>query len=363
MKLLMIILLALSFITSCNPNANKTIKDNINKSVEDINSARDGGWSPWQDYTRCLSIDAGQNKIQIRFCSNPSPTNGGSPCVGEQRRTVSCAATTETGKFSNWTNVGVCNLNTGQQKQTRVCLNHCVGKTSRYINCKVDGGLGPAYRIKSCSLFPNGNHYEVWRRDCNQPLPRNGGKSCPQDPVIEERSCTPVEGPTPRPEGCQEISCLPIHGGWSDWKIMSSCIQGQQQEVRECNNPTPANGGDYCSGPISRLVSCDEGCVAIATSYVGVCDSYNTTRTKITTYQGGRCEQKETRESIPCPVDCVWGDYVPLNPELGCDVKRGTETLIRKIKTHPSNGGRECGTPEVRVVDCPIQNTGTCAIN
>jgi len=66
----------------------------------------------------------------------------------------------------------------------------------------------------------------------------------------------------------------PVDGGWSSWGPYGSCSKscggGSQTSVRRCNNPTPMNGGQSCSGDDSRTKECnttpcptspEEGCV------------------------------------------------------------------------------------------------------
>ena len=44
---------------------------------------------------------------------------------------------------------------------------------------------------------------------------------------------------------------FPVHGGWSEWGPWTSCSQtcGRELSVseRQCNNPEPQNGGQFCT--------------------------------------------------------------------------------------------------------------------
>uniref|UniRef100_K1PFK2 Hemicentin-1 n=1 Tax=Magallana gigas TaxID=29159 RepID=K1PFK2_MAGGI len=53
----------------------------------------------------------------------------------------------------------------------------------------------------------------------------------------------------------------PIHGGWSSWSGYGSCSKscgsGSQSRSRSCNNPSPAYGGNSCSGASISSRSCN----------------------------------------------------------------------------------------------------------
>ncbi|XP_071092368.1 semaphorin-5B-like isoform X1 [Haliotis cracherodii] len=84
-------------------------------------------------------------------------------------------------------------------------------------------------------------------RLCNNPAPSYGGAHCVGDNAI---------GPYTR--SCSRPACTnePVNGGWSAWSEtqLSACTVtcGGGTEVfslsRECNNPTPARGGEECQG-------------------------------------------------------------------------------------------------------------------
>uniref|UniRef100_H2ZY12 A disintegrin and metalloproteinase with thrombospondin motifs 4 n=1 Tax=Latimeria chalumnae TaxID=7897 RepID=H2ZY12_LATCH len=53
----------------------------------------------------------------------------------------------------------------------------------------------------------------------------------------------------------------PVHGGWGSWgawgKCSRTCGGGVQYSSRECNKPTPRNGGKYCEGKRTKYQSCN----------------------------------------------------------------------------------------------------------
>lgn len=54
----------------------------------------------------------------------------------------------------------------------------------------------------------------------------------------------------------------PRDGGWGPWHPPSwdetPCVNGWKTRFRNCDNPCPANGGDYCSGSHCEIRDCDE---------------------------------------------------------------------------------------------------------
>ncbi|XP_050293603.1 A disintegrin and metalloproteinase with thrombospondin motifs 7-like isoform X2 [Anthonomus grandis grandis] len=62
---------------------------------------------------------------------------------------------------------------------------------------------------------------------------------------------------------CIEMGARPeaIHGGWGDYGPWSACTRtcggGISFAERECNNPSPANRGRYCSGERKKLKICN----------------------------------------------------------------------------------------------------------
>jgi len=49
-----------------------------------------GGWSEWSDYSACSHSCGLGTKSRVRFCSSPSPKDGGNQCVGDMKETSKC---------------------------------------------------------------------------------------------------------------------------------------------------------------------------------------------------------------------------------------------------------------------------------
>lgn len=58
---------------------------------------------------------------------------------------------------------------------------------------------------------------------------------------------------------CSSCCCV-VDGGWSSWgewsRCSTSCEEGIRERDRECDNPTPDNGGIECIGDNKDTKSC-----------------------------------------------------------------------------------------------------------
>ncbi|CAL8088782.1 unnamed protein product [Calicophoron daubneyi] len=105
---------------------------------------------------------------------------------------------------------------------------------------------------------------------CGSSLPMCQQLYCQDSP---EGGCSPME--TAWAEGtacgedkwCLQGECVPtsrkpvrVDGNWGDWGPWSACSKscggGVRFSERECNNPKPQNGGEYCFGTRTRMRSC-----------------------------------------------------------------------------------------------------------
>ncbi|CAH8494611.1 unnamed protein product [Schistosoma turkestanicum] len=105
---------------------------------------------------------------------------------------------------------------------------------------------------------------------CGQVLPVCHQLYC-QD--SEHKSCLPMEAAWAEGTICGENKwCIqgqcvptdenptPLDGNWGEWGSWSQCSRscggGIQFSERECNNPEPRNGGNFCHGTRTRMRSC-----------------------------------------------------------------------------------------------------------
>ncbi|XP_074640707.1 uncharacterized protein LOC141898610 [Tubulanus polymorphus] len=116
------------------------------------------------------------------------------------------------------------------------------------LGCIVDGGWGTWSEWSKCSKTC-GDGVSVRKRQCNNPVPRYGGKPC--------------EGQEKQMKPCFEAHC-PVDGSWSCWggwgQCSSRCGAGTRVRQRQCDDPAPAHGGLRCHDNSTELEPCIGDC-------------------------------------------------------------------------------------------------------
>ncbi|XP_033127296.1 properdin-like [Anneissia japonica] len=169
--------------------------------------AVDGGWTRWKKWSKC-SVTCGKGtQYRLRSCSNPAPSNGGRPCVGLDQIERSC---------------------TVQKK------------------CVVHGGWSSWSGFSECDRSCGANALKLRTRLCNNPVPAEGGNDCQGDDV----DIVP----------CTDVGPCPVDGSWNTWSAWSECSvtceNGVVIRTRQCNDPSPQNGGKYCVGEERQTKEC-----------------------------------------------------------------------------------------------------------
>ncbi|KAL5292663.1 SEMA5A family protein [Megaselia abdita] len=169
----------------------------------DLTGPIDGGWSSWSEWHMCSknterSDEDGNCLCRSRNCINPSPKNGGQNCHGITTEVTNC---TVNGGWTEWSAWSACSESCGVAVKTR-------------------------------------------KRTCSNPRPAFGGRTC----VGQDRDdmyCTNIPPcPAPKPPT--------VDGAWGPWGQWSDCTSkcgtGFRLRKRECNDPSPKNGGLPCTG-------------------------------------------------------------------------------------------------------------------
>jgi hypothetical protein len=262
-------------------------------------------WSAW----KCINGNATRTKTCI------PPLNGGKPCPNDPLIENAVCKDAKVGDWGNWSQCDGSTI-----KRTRPCLEP-----------PTNGGAPcPADEVKRCSdgkitewsNWSCDRTFSTRRRNCF--IPMNGGKPCPNVPLIEQKNCS--------------------HGKlseWSDW----SCIDGNAKRTRICI--PPVNDGRPCpQGPLEQTSTCTDGRLTDWTSWSCVNGNANRTRTCIQPTNGGKpCPPGPLEETSTCS-DGKLTDWV--EGECNNSIKTKTRSCIE-----PTNGGKPC--PQG-----PLEENNTC---
>ncbi|XP_041365652.1 coadhesin-like [Gigantopelta aegis] len=250
-----------------------------------MNAEGGGAWGSWgKEKLGTCSLTCGtgtQTVTRTRLCDNPAPTNGGETCPGESKeekqKDCKIKECPGDGAWGAWgeEKLGKCSVSCGSGTQTITRTRQCdnpaptnggktcpgEGKEEKQKDCKIkecpgNGAWGPwgAEKFGKCSLTCGTGTRPVTRtRQCDNPAPSNGGKDCPGENKSVKR------------EACKLKDC-PVDGVWGAWgvKILGicsvTCGSGTRPITRRrlCNNPAPRNGGKDCEGDdkTERQIAC-----------------------------------------------------------------------------------------------------------
>ncbi|MBN3312119.1 HMCN1 protein, partial [Atractosteus spatula] len=285
------------------------------------------------------------------------------------------------GGFSEWLEWGPCSVTCGlgAQKRLRQCNNplpanggrHCAGADSETRSCQskpcpVDGGWSEWTAWEECSRScGQGNRTRV--RTCSNPPAQHGGRPC-EGRAVEAVVCS--------------IRPCPVAGNWGSWLPWSPCSEtcdkGTQTRIRLCNNPPPSFDGPHCEGPDTQTQVCKErhcpvdgkwnSWVSWAACSVS-CGGGTRQRTRSCSnpapqYGGRQCEGNDVHidfcNSELCPIHGSWGPW----SSWGSCSRTCNGGQMRRYRTcdnpRPANGGRACAGADTQIQRC---NTGVCPVD
>ena len=217
-----------------------------------------GGYSIWTEFSSCTVTCGNGTRQRSRFCSNPSPRNGGRNCshLGPNIEVKICNTNLCPihGGFSEWTKFSECtkSCGNGTKTKTRNCSNpepqhggnDCsrLGSNSKLQQCNthhcpINGGYTQWTEFSECTKSCE-NGTKTRTRNCSNPAPQHGGKNCSS------------LGSNTELQQCNTHHC-PINGAYTPWTEFSectkSCENGTKTRTRNCSNPEPQHGGKNCS--------------------------------------------------------------------------------------------------------------------
>ncbi|XP_036375886.1 hemicentin-1 [Megalops cyprinoides] len=285
------------------------------------------------------------------------------------------------GGFSEWMEWGPCSVSCGQgaQKRLRQCNNplpanggrHCAGTNTETRSCQgkpcpVDGSWSEWTEWEECSrTCGQGNRTRV--RTCSNPPAQHGGRPC-EGKAVEAIMCS--------------VRPCPVAGNWGAWLPWSPCSEtcgkGMQTRIRLCNNPPPSFDGPPCEGPDTQTQVCKERHCPVDgkwSSWVSwgacsvSCGGGTRQRTRSCAspapQHGGRqCEGNDVHidfcNSEPCPIHGNWGPW----SSWGSCSRTCNGGQMRRYRTcdnpRPANGGRACAGADTQIQRC---GTGNCPVD
>lgn len=129
------------------------------------------------------------------------------------------------------------------------------GRSLKYSPAVIDFEMRPIHEmLRHMNLGPLEAKRQNLRRALDQYLMEFNACRCGPCfrgvPILEGTSCK-----CQCPLGRQGLACerteqkrAKVDGSWSCWSPWSACTAGTQERRRECNNPSPENGGASCPG-------------------------------------------------------------------------------------------------------------------
>ena len=341
-----------------------------------------GRWSHWTNWTIC-SVSCGHGVIhRSRTCNNPAPAHGGLNCTGNDILTKGCNAghCPVNGGWSHWTGWSKCSAtcSEGIQSHKRQCNNpvpshggkNCIGndtatKICNVRNCPIDGGWSSWSGWTKCSTTCNNGTVSRYRQ-CNNPAPTDGGTDCIGNNISQK--------------GCNVRDC-PVDGGWSLWSKWSicsaTCGNGTKSRQRQCNNPTPSNGGRNCTGQNITIRHCH---LVHCPVHGGWSKWANWSKCSLTCGNGNKSRQRQCNNPVPlhggancsgtsiehlschqeqCPIDggwSIWTNWTTCSVSCGEGIQYRNRTCS---SPPPANGGADCNgysaeSAKCRMKHCPL---------
>uniref|UniRef100_A0A8C4U7D5 Hemicentin-1 n=1 Tax=Falco tinnunculus TaxID=100819 RepID=A0A8C4U7D5_FALTI len=179
------------------------------------------------------------------------------------------------------------------------------------LTVQVHGGFSDWLDWRACSVTC-GQGVQERVRQCNNPLPANGGRKC-EGPDTDVRSC--------HNKPCPGISVtnryFSLDGNWSEWGLWEecskSCGRGNRTRTRMCSNPPAQHGGKPCDGSAVDSVMCN---------------------------------------IRPCPGKRRWSPWLPWGP-CSETCGKGTQSRLRHCSNPPpAHDGSYCPGPDAQVQVC-----------
>ncbi|XP_015091684.1 complement component C8 alpha chain [Vicugna pacos] len=217
-----------------------------------------------EDITACFGLSVGLDheykqitQIGGRLSGDHCTKHGGGKIDGdEETRLVEDIISRVRGGSSGW--------GTGLTQNQSLITYRSWGRSLKYNPVVIDFEMQPIHEILR---HTNLRSLEAKRQNLQQALDQylmefNACRCGPcfnnGEPVLEGTGCR-----CQCPEAHQGLACEQLElqgaksdGRWSCWSAWSACSAGTRERRRECNNPTPRNGGASCPGRNVQTRAC-----------------------------------------------------------------------------------------------------------
>lgn len=305
----------------------------------------DGGWSPWSPWTECQGqCDDIGHRHRTRECSNPPPSQEGSPCSGSDEQTEVCYLTNCTvDDFRKLVAGDTARMKAFLHLQTVPALmERCLQMECPFEAIEAVLTIDNTWQLNSESLW---NALQCVKRNL----------------------------------GC------PIIGEWGAWGAWSACGarcgHGLTWRLRRCDTPPPSDVslacsgsplqaddcvGDQCAinshdsggswGEWSEWSACSEKCGIGVKRRKRICRETKTQHVSGTwgTHCRGQHDELEICENRTCNLDggwSGWGAWGPCSQTCGAGKQSRTRSCTRPI---PAEKGKPCIGLRTEVGSCHL---------
>ncbi|XP_020625947.1 SCO-spondin-like isoform X2 [Orbicella faveolata] len=339
-----------------------------------------GGWTTWENWSKCSVTCGGGTQTRSRSCTNPPAAHGGKTCVGLKEITQDCNKDVfcpVNGGWTIWGRWDKCSVTCGGGTKTRSrsCTNPpaahggktCVGlkemtqDCNKDVFCPVNGGWTTWGNWNKCSVTCGGGT-RTRSRSCTNPPAAHGGKPC-----VGLKEIT---------QDCNKDVFCPVNGGWTTWgnwdKCSVTCGGGTKTRFRSCTNPSAAHGGKPCLGLKEMTQDCNKDVFCPVdggwttwgnwSTCTVTCGGGTQTRSRSCTnppmaHGGKTClglkeMTQDCNKDVMCPVNggwTTWGNWSQCSVTCG----GGSQTRSRSCTKPPAaHGGKSCMGPKEMTQDC-----------
>ncbi|XP_077998339.1 uncharacterized protein LOC144451387 isoform X2 [Glandiceps talaboti] len=333
-----------------------------------------GGFSQWSLWSSCSQTCGGGIRSRSRECNQPTPSVSptGAPCDGAFDEESLCMILECPSGLNRYTWLGCYN-----DKHVPEILVTLEDTSNPYLDGHYEVRTEKAKKCAQAAAYVGHDIFAM----------RFGGKCYSMSTLEEGPDFYKSEGPAREcvdgfgaPDSIDVYSLTDhVDGGWSVWSDYNQCSEGGiKTRTRECNNPSPSIGGNYCEGSSTEDKVCNIHCPIDGgwSEWVsGDCTASCGSGTIISTrecnnpypaYGGSGCLGSSMKEEECNIAECIivvdggWSEWMAVG-DCSAECGSGTQSYMRECNNPvPQNGGQQC---EGEVTMDKICNNGECPVD